>query len=99
MSSPEALQKDVWRAISEACYLQPGDLRADLQLTQLRLDSLAMTSIVAILENVWECEFPQERIASLYLSESVGDLTREILAFANQHFASPLHRADNVVAN
>jgi acyl carrier protein len=82
MQCADSMKATVLGAIAESCHLTPTELRLDLPVLDLGLDSLTITSILGELETTWQCEFSQEQIIALFQSEYVGDFLSQVVAFA-----------------
>lgn len=79
MKSGSELQATIVKSIAEACYLSPEDLRLDLSLIDLGLDSLAITSIVADLEARWQRSFSEDQITAMFQAADVHGLLQVTL--------------------
>ena len=73
-----ALETLVREVVAQSCYLPASELRTDLKLAELGLDSLAVTSIVAELEAVCSCSVTPDEINTLFQAEDVKELIERI---------------------
>jgi acyl carrier protein len=82
MKTREDLRTTVATAIATSCYLEPGELRPELSLLDLGLDSLVIASIVASVETSIQRKFNPEELISLFEVEHVGLFIDRVLAIA-----------------
>jgi acyl carrier protein len=88
MDSPDAMKNAVLSAVAEACYLKPEELRLEISLLDLGLDSLVITSIIAGLENLWHRSFRQDQLIALFEAGDLGDFLQKVLSMAAETSAA-----------
>ncbi len=82
MESRETLHDTAIAAIAESCLLKREDLKPDLSLLELGLDSMVILSIVTTFENSLQRRFDPDDLLVLFEAESVAELTERMLALA-----------------
>ena len=83
MQVQENLRDTIITAISEACYLPREQVRPDLPLTEMGLDSLAIASIASSVENATRSEFSPDDLVALFEAENVGALIDRIVSLTD----------------
>ncbi len=84
MQSQDDLRQRILIAIAESCYRRPDEIRPEVSLVDLGLDSLAITSIVGEIESASRLEFHRDQVNTLFQAERVGDLIDQVLAITDR---------------
>jgi acyl carrier protein len=82
MESQDELRTTVVRAIAASCSVEPAELRPELTVGELGLDSVAITSVLGILEAALKREFTADDVMSLFQAPSVGALVDTAVSIA-----------------
>ena len=84
VQSQDELRTTVVRAIAASCSVEPTDLRPELSVGEIGLDSVAITSVLAVLETTCEREFTADDVMSLFQAPSVGALVDAAVSIAQR---------------
>lgn len=82
MRTYEDLRSEVTNVIAESCYLKPEELRPDISLSELGVDSLSIAYIVTTLESTLGRKVSQDALVQLFEAESVEILVDGIVSLA-----------------
>ena len=82
MQSQDELRTTVVRAIAASCSVEPSELSPELSVGEIGLDSVAITSVLAVLETACQREFTADDVMSLFQAPSVGALVDTAVSIA-----------------